>query len=285
MQIETVTAPAGGMLAAVRSVLDHGDQALLCVAFAQTRGVHLVAKELERASARGSARVMVTTFGSTAPAALAAIQQTGADLRVLNPVGGTYHPKVYLGRTANSIQAVVGSVNLTSGLVANIEVATVMRGSIDDRPLADLWNWAETTWGHDRAAAWSGVIEPGLDEPIEPELLAMLAAVARENPRVYTLGPSAAENVVADVTASGLWVETARSRERSAGAQLVPPRMLNLAWDTLRARGRLSNREMLEELRIHRSSFVCAVLARLPGVTVEPGRSIVLRIRAHSTEA
>ena len=61
--------------------------------------------------------------------------------------------------------------------------------------------------------------------------------------------------------------------------------MLNLAWDTLRARGRLSNREMLEELRIHRSSFVCAVLARLPGVTVEPGRSIVLRIRAHSTEA
>ena len=36
-------------------------------------------------------------------------------------------------------------------------------------------------------------------------------------------------------------------------------------------------REMLEELRIHRSSFVCAVLARLPGVTVEPGRAIVLR--------
>jgi hypothetical protein len=53
--------------------------------------------------------------------------------------------------------------------------------------------------------------------------------------------------------------------------------MLNLAWDTLRARGRLSNREMLEELRIHRSRFVGAVLARLPGVTVQPGRAIVLR--------
>lgn len=210
------------MLAAVRSALDHCSQALLCVAFAQTRGVHLLAKELERASARGNARVMVTTFGSTAPAALAAIRETGADLRVLNPVGGTYHPKVYLGRTANSIHA-------------------------------------------------------GLDEPIEPELLAMLAAVARDNPRVYTLGSAAAENVVADVTASGLWVKTARSRERSTGAQLVPPRMLNLAWDTLRARGRLSKREMLEELRIHRSSFVCAVLARLPGVTVDPGRTIVLR--------
>ena len=193
MQIETVTAPAGGMLAAVRAVLDHGDRALLCVAFAQARGVHLVAKELERASARGSARVMVTTFGSTAPVALAAIQQTGADLRVLNPVGGTYHPKVYLGRSAKSIQAVVGSVNLTSGLVANIEVATVMRGSSDDQPLVDLWNWAESTWGHARARTWTDVVRPGEDEEIEPELLAMLASVARDNPRVYTLGPSAAE--------------------------------------------------------------------------------------------
>jgi HKD family nuclease len=277
MQIETVTAPAGGMLAAVRSVLDHGDQALLCVAFAQTRGVHLIRDELKDAANRGSARVLVTTFGSTAPVALAAIQQTGADLRVLNPVGGTYHPKVYLGRSAKSIHAVVGSVNLTSGLVANIEVATVMRGSSDDQPLAELWNWAETTWSHARARAWTGVVKPGEDEEIEPELLAMLSAVARESPRVYTLGPSAAENVVSDVMASGLLVETARSRERSAGPQLIPPRMLNLAWDTLRARGRLSNREMLEELRIHRSSFVCAVLARLPGVRVDPGRTIVLR--------
>lgn len=174
-------------------------------------------------------------------------------------------------------------MNLTSGLVANIEVATVMRGSSDDRPLADLWAWAESTWSHARGA-WTGIIDPRLDEPIEPELLAMLAAVARENPRVYTLGPSAAENIVSDVTASGLWVETARSRERSMGAQLVPPRMLNLAWDTLRARGRLSNREMLEELRMHRSSFVCAVLARLPGVTVDSGRTIVLRY-SNSPEA
>jgi hypothetical protein len=53
--------------------------------------------------------------------------------------------------------------------------------------------------------------------------------------------------------------------------------MLNLAWDALRAKMRLSNRELLEEMRVHRSSFVCALLARLPGVTLESTSPIVLR--------
>ncbi|MDQ3032187.1 MAG: hypothetical protein M3Y87_07215 [Myxococcota bacterium] len=44
--------------------------------------------------------------------------------------------------------------------------------------------------------------------------------------------------------------------------------MLDLAWEVLRARGTLTNREMLGELRIHRSSFVCAILARLKGSAV-----------------
>jgi hypothetical protein len=224
VDVQTVTAPAGGMLAAVRGVLDHGEQALVCVAFAQSRGVHLVAKELERASKRGGARVMVTTFGSTAPVALGALRESGADVRVLNPIGGTYHPKVYLGRIGDSVHAVVGSVNLTSGLVASIEVATVLRGTLADQPLADLWSWAEATWAHPRGESWNGVIDPAIDEPIEPELLALLAAIARDNPRVYTLGPSSAENTVAEVNASGMWVETTRSRTLRTGAQLVPLR-------------------------------------------------------------
>lgn len=76
-----------------------------------------------------------------------------------------------------------------------------------------------------------------------------------------------------------MWVETERSRERQTGAQVVSPRMLNLAWDVLRARGKLTNREMLDELRIHRSSFVCAILAKLPGVTVTSKRPIELAFR------
>ena len=66
------------------------------------------------------------------------------------------------------------------------------------------------------------------------------------------------------------------------GGHLRTPRgpLLNLAWDVLRARGELSNRVLLDELRVHRSSFVCALLARLPGVELASSRPIVLRYRA-----
>jgi hypothetical protein len=40
---------------------------------------------------------------------------------VLNPAGGKFHPKLYLTRSPASAVAVVGSANLTSGLVANID--------------------------------------------------------------------------------------------------------------------------------------------------------------------
>lgn len=52
--------------------------------------------------------------------------------------------------------------------------------------------------------------------------------------------------------------------------------MFNLAWDHLRTYRELSNRTLLEELRVHRSSAVCAIIARVPGVRVRPGRTITL---------
>ena len=38
-----------------------------------------------------------------------------------------------------------------------------------------------------------------------------------------------------------------------------------------------TNADLLNELRVHRSSFVCALLARLPGVTLASKAPIVLR--------
>jgi hypothetical protein len=145
-----------------------------------------------------------------------------------------------------------------------------------EHTIADLWTWAETIWDDPRNKPWQAPAGPALDEQIEPELLQLLADAARSNPTIYTLGRVAKPNFVRDVTAGGLWVETQRSRtlqagDGRAGSQLVPARMLNLAWDTLRARGRLTIRELLDELRVHRSSFVCAILARLPGVQREEG--------------
>ncbi len=44
--------------------------------------------------------------------------------------------------------------------------------------------------------------------------------------------------------------------------------MLNLAWEYLRTRGELRNTVLLNELRVHRSSAVCAMLARVPSVEI-----------------
>jgi hypothetical protein len=279
VDVATVTAPTGGLLHAVRRALAEADEALLCVAFAQARGVHLIADELEDVAKRGHARVVVTTtLGSTSDAALSAMQQCGAAIRVLNPGGSTYHPKVYLGRRGTTLSAVVGSANLTSGLVANVETATTLRGSVHDGALADLWSWAEGIWQDPRNIAWQPGADAAVEETIDSELLTLITAQVRREPTLYTLG-SPKPNFVRDATPTGLWVETDRSRAEKRGAQLVPPRMLNLAWDVLKARGELSNRALLDELRVHRSSFVCALLARLPGVEVVSSRPIVLRYR------
>lgn len=286
MSPRLVTAPTGGYLDAVRRVFEGADEAFVCVAFAQARGVHLLKDELATVARSGRARVVVTTtLGTSSDAALTTIKQCRAELRVLNPGGATYHPKVYLGRRSNKVRAVVGSANLTSGLVANVEAGVALDGTMQDDPLSSLWAWAQSIWDDQRARAWQASPEPPQDEQLEPELLALISEATRASSTVYTLGRSAKPNFVRDVTAGGIWVETARSRmlqdeEGRSASQLVPPRMLNLAWDTLRARGRLTNREMLKELRIHRSSFVCGMLSRLPGVRHEAGGEIILTYEA-----
>jgi hypothetical protein len=72
-------------------------------------------------------------------------------------------------------------------------------------------------------------------------------------------------------------VETERSTSRTGGAEPIPAWMFNLAWDRLRTFGQLTNRQLLDDLRVHRSSAVCAMLARVPGLQRMPGREIALR--------
>lgn len=201
VHLSAVTAPGSALLAAVRGVLSEADEALLCVAFAQARGVHLIARELEQVARRGRARVLVTTtLGATSDVALSALSEAGASVRVLNPGGATFHPKVYLGRSAERVAAMVGSANLTSGLVANVEAATVMRGAASEAPIAELWAWGESMWSDPRVVEWRARDETTPDEAIEPELLAALALVARASPVVYTLGHDPRPNRIAEVT-------------------------------------------------------------------------------------
>ena len=47
MHVETVTTSDRSLLHAVRSTLDVAEEAFLCVAFVQEKGLHLLEKELE----------------------------------------------------------------------------------------------------------------------------------------------------------------------------------------------------------------------------------------------
>lgn len=172
MHTATVTGPDGGLLRAARQVVGGADSALLCVAFADVPGVRFLERELEAVAKRRGARLLATTvFGTTTPAALNVAHRLGVDVRVLNPgSGSTYHPKLYLGRGDERVEALVGSANLTRGLAVNVEAASRSSGAPDEAPLRELWDWAEDLWRDPRTERWQPEPDAGEDEAIDPEL-------------------------------------------------------------------------------------------------------------------
>lgn len=282
MQVETVTTSDRSLLHAVRSTLDHAAEAFLCVAFVQEKGLHLLQKELEALRERGARRrlLVTTTFQTTSPSALSMASALGLEVRVLNPGSGrTFHPKLYLGSKGADAHAVIGSANLTGGLATNLEAAIALRGSREDAPLARAWEWAETLWSDERVEPWVPGAAERSEEPFDAALLAALAAEVRREPVCMTLGPHPRPNRVVELTPVEIHIETERSHVRVGGAEAIPAWMFNLAWERLRTHGTLSNSVLLNDLRVHRSSAVCAILARLPHVERVPGREIVLRWR------
>jgi hypothetical protein len=265
-------------LTAVRGILDGADEALLGVAFVQQRGVNLLEPQLKTV-ARGRL-VATTVFGSTTMQGLTAAQRGGLDVRVLNPSRGTFHPKLYIARHGDEIAAVIGSANLTSGLIANVEAGAVLRGDRTAPPLRRLWELAESWWDHVDAVTWSPERTVAAREVLAPDLLTAVTAVLAANPLVRTIS-DAKENRVHEVTPDGVWVETAKSRVLGRPAQLVEAWMIQIAWDWLQAHGSITARFLVatDGLNVKRSSFVCALLARLPDVHIASRRPIELRLR------
>jgi HKD family nuclease len=280
LRATTLTTADGSLLDGIRAVLASAEEARLCVAFASPAGVYLIERELGRLRER--ARLLVTTqFGATTPGALGRAASVGVDVRVLNPAGSrTYHPKIYVGRARGRLSAVIGSANLTGGLVSNIEAAVRLEGTSRDSALAEAWSRADAWWNDRLAAPWlPGAVaepEPTPDWGTDPALFHLVQRAVEEDPVFLTLGREPKRNVVKRVEPPGLYVETGRSRATGAGPQLVPSWMVALAWDYLRSHGTLTNRYLLDVLHVHRSAFVCALLARLPGARRRPGPRIEL---------
>jgi hypothetical protein len=290
MEVVTITNPGSAsaeqsILGGVREALTGVDEALLAVAFVQIAGVNFLEKQLK---ALGSTTRLVVTaaFGMTNPAALAAACSFGTSLKVHAPTSGTYHPKLYMGRSGSKAVAVIGSANLTGGLVSNVEAAVMLRGTLDDAPIRSAWDFAEALWTDDRSRAWVPGDLPVVEEAFSSELYGLiLTAVAATGGQFTTIAKDK-PNHVTEVTTTGLYVVTDASAAKSAPAQFVPAWMIEIAWDYLRAHGRLTNRFLLDAdgLNVKRSSFVCALLAKLPGVaaTYSAADGVVLT-RLHSS--
>ena len=279
VHVETVTTADQSLLRAVRETLREADEALMCVAFAQEKGLYLLDRELSdlRRRKRRVRLLVTTTFQATSPAALSLAYGQGIDVRVLNPGGGTYHPKVYLGLGGGRASAVVGSANLTGGLFSNVEAAVRLRGLAGEPAIRDVLDWSEALWSDGRAEAWQPALAADAgEETFAPGLYEALRAEVARDRVFHTLGRAPRVNVVTEINPAQLYVETERSRDKRGGSEPIPAWMFNLAWERLRTHGRLANTELLNDLRVHRSSAVCAILSRLPGVKKEEGRRIGL---------
>lgn len=282
MQTATLTTSDGSLLRGIRATLDEADAALLCVAFVHERGLHLIGDELEaRRKRRAPTRLLATTtFDARAGAALTMARSLGVEVRVLNPGSGTYHPKLYLGRAEGSASAVIGSGNLTAGLVANLEAGVRLQGSEDDEPLQKAWAWGEQLWSHARAQDWDILVAADEQEEVfAPDLYLMLQAEVRRDPVFLTLGPNPAPNRVEELTPVEAIVATRKTAAAGQRGAPIPAWMFNLAWSFLKLHGSLTNQQLLNELRVHRSSAVCAILARLAPVSASAGPGITLRWR------
>ena len=136
-------------LHSLRGMLSDADEALLAVAYVRRAGVGMIEREVRALRKRGGALRLLTTFdfGLTEPAALEALMDEGAEVRIAQFSDRAYHPKIYLGRGRAGPRALIGSANLTAaGLVRNVEGGLDASGREAVSVHRDAWDEIETLW-------------------------------------------------------------------------------------------------------------------------------------------
>jgi len=106
---------------------------------------------------------------------------------VLNPARGTFHPKPYLARHGDEIAPAVGSANLTSRPIANVEIVTAFRGGDTAPQLVCLLELAESWWDPEDTVDWSPRDRHSSLRTLAPDRLRQIQAANRGNPEVLTL--------------------------------------------------------------------------------------------------
>jgi hypothetical protein len=117
--------------------------------------------------------------------------------------------------------------------------------------------------------------EYGRSTELNDELFNRVLSVVEPGDEITTLSNKRPNRIVS-IDRSGVSVETLRSDRRKTGPQIVPAWMIVAAWEHLRENGELTHKELLNELNVKRSAFVCALLALFPDVVVRSTRPTVL---------
>ncbi len=118
----------------------------------------------------------------------------------------------------------------------------------------------------------------GQGEAFDDGLLQLIRRVIRVGQVITTLSKGRPNRIVA-IDSGGLLVETEKSVSQETGPRLVPAWMIIAGWRHLTKHGRLSQVELLDDLNVKRSAFVAALLAHIPGVEIEEGPNVVLRLK------
>jgi hypothetical protein len=121
------------------------------------------------------------------------------------------------------------------------------------------------------------VSTPDRSRVLDGYLLERILAVVAPGDEIYTL-TSKRPNKIVSISSVGIEVETLRSEDRDSGPQLVPAWMIVAAWSHLRRNGRLTQDELLNELNVKRSAFVCALLSQFRDVSIGSSRPTVLEM-------
>jgi HKD family nuclease/predicted RNA-binding protein len=154
LDVQILDNDAGPIGEALARSLDRSDRADISVAFARRSGLEELTA-LPRFQERGGRLRFLagTGFQQTELEVLDRIDR-GAPTQVRVNVSGealesrrTFHPKVYVCRTEDRVEAIVGSANFTrGGLRTNVETAVLLSGPAQSPVLRDLTSVFERQW-------------------------------------------------------------------------------------------------------------------------------------------
>lgn len=120
-------------------------------------------------------------------------------------------------------------------------------------------------------------------EEFDDDLFGLIAQAVCPGQVIKTLG-KARPNRIVWIDRDGLRVETDKSLREGKEPQLVPAWMVISAWRHLLEHGRLSQAELVDQLNVKRSAFVCALLAHFRGVEVDEDGSVILRLAGQARD-